>query len=52
MKMTLAIIFFAISFFTSPEISAQDKNKDPLLTEKTFSGLEFRSIGPALNPDE
>jgi photosystem II stability/assembly factor-like uncharacterized protein len=47
MKMTLAIIFFAISFFTSPEISAQDKNKEPLLTEKTFSGLEFRSIGPA-----
>jgi photosystem II stability/assembly factor-like uncharacterized protein len=28
-------------------ISAQD-NKDTLLTSKTFSGLKFRSIGPAL----
>ncbi len=45
MKKLLSIIFL-IALSTS--ITAQKNNIDELLNEKTFAGLEFRNIGPAL----
>jgi photosystem II stability/assembly factor-like uncharacterized protein len=38
-------LFLLITSFT---ITAQEKDKDTLLTAGTFSGLKFRSVGPAL----
>lgn len=42
------IIHTFLVLIISLSISAQDNNNDSLLSSKTFSGLQFRSVGPAL----
>jgi len=42
------IIHTFLVLIISLSISAQDNDNDSLLSSKTFSGLQFRSIGPAL----
>jgi photosystem II stability/assembly factor-like uncharacterized protein len=51
MIMNVVTKFIICSFFfliTSNAISAQENDKDTLFSDKTFSGLKLRSIGPAL----
>ena len=40
------VCFFLLSI--SLTIFAQEKDKDTLLSDKTFSGLKLRNIGPAM----
>ncbi|MGB5848544.1 MAG: glycosyl hydrolase, partial [Ignavibacteriaceae bacterium] len=49
--MNVVTRFIICSFFlliASNAISAQENDKDTLFSDKTFSGLKLRSIGPAL----
>ncbi|MFC2094364.1 glycosyl hydrolase [Bacteroidota bacterium] len=49
MKLVIRFIICSILFLiTSNAISAQGSDTDTLFSDKTFSGLKLRSIGPAL----
>jgi len=43
----LITLFFVTFFLFTASLSAQEKKKDTLFSDATFSGLQFRSIGPA-----
>ncbi|RLD31095.1 MAG: glycosyl hydrolase, partial [Bacteroidetes bacterium] len=43
----IAILFLLTGLFLTANLFAQEKKKDTLFSSATFSGFQFRSIGPA-----
>jgi opacity protein-like surface antigen len=43
----LTLIAALFTFVSAPSFAADDENVEPGFNEKTFMGLEMRSIGPA-----